>query len=603
MEPDLTSADAAGGEGPIVLFDGVCNLCNETVRWLIERDPDARLRFASLQSDAAREALARHGIEDPNSLPDSFVVIDRQGVHVRSTAALRMAGHLGLPYSLARGALIVPRPVRDGVYRVVARNRYRWFGRRDTCMRPTPELARRFLDAHEPVTTGHEHDPREADRPRETGIGAWARGWAVRFAIVYVVLYMLPFPLTLLGYVARLPFIGDIPGLGAAIGWVVGLYGQVMNPLVAWVGSTVFGVEATLQATGSGDRTFNYVAVFVAAVLSLVVATAWTARSRSKDLSPRVFDVSHVLARYYLATTMISYGWVKILPLQMPLPGPDRLMQPYGDSSPMGLVWTFIGASAAYQIFSGLCEALAGYLLFWRRTALLGALIAIAVMTNVMAINYFYDVPVKLFSTHLVLVAIFIAAPDLPRLAGFFGFSLPIVPRRATPFWTIAHRHRGWLAAAHLGLIGTITAFHVTDGLRQAREFGYLMERPATAGVWRVDSFERGGLADREVEDGDRWVRVGLNPPFAATIQRATGDAVRMRLDYADDARTLSFYDRGEQPPESPQFTYTMLDDGRLLLEGTFEGEPVRVILRRSEEGSLLLERGYHWINEYPFNR
>ncbi|MDH3733887.1 MAG: hypothetical protein OEU54_10155, partial [Gemmatimonadota bacterium] len=301
--------------------------------------------------------------------------------------------------------------------------------------------------------------------------------------------------------------------------------------------------------------------------------------------------------------TMLSYGWVKIFPLQMPLPGPDRLMQPYGDSSPMGLVWTFIGASTAYQIFSGVCEALGGTLLLFRRTALLGALVSIAVMTNVMAINYFYDVPVKLFSTHLVLIGVFIAAPDLPRLVGLFGFNLPIAAGADAPFWTATHRRRLGLAAANLGFVGMITAFHVSDARQAARSYGFLMEPSPIAGLYRVESFERAGLVDRDNDDADRWVRVGLNPPFAATVQRATGDAVRMRLDYAEDARTLSFFDRSETAPTSPQFYYTELEDGLLELEGTFEGQATRMVLRRSEQGALLLERGYHWINEYPFNR
>lgn len=134
---------------PLVLFDGVCNLCSAAVQWLIARDPDARLRYASLQSGAARAALEKVGAPGPGSLPDSIVFIDDEGVHVRSAAAIRIASKLGLPYSLLRGALLVPRPIRDALYRFVARNRYRWFGRREVCMRPSPDLASRFLDADE----------------------------------------------------------------------------------------------------------------------------------------------------------------------------------------------------------------------------------------------------------------------------------------------------------------------------------------------------------------------------------------------------------------------------------------------------------------------
>ena len=93
--------------------------------------------------------LARAGIVDREALPDSILLVDAEGVHERSTAALRIGAMLGFPFSLARVGFLVPRPLRDAVYSLVARHRYRWFGRRDVCMRPTPEWASRFLDADE----------------------------------------------------------------------------------------------------------------------------------------------------------------------------------------------------------------------------------------------------------------------------------------------------------------------------------------------------------------------------------------------------------------------------------------------------------------------
>jgi predicted DCC family thiol-disulfide oxidoreductase YuxK len=128
----------------VILFDGVCNLCNGAVAWVIERDTRAYFRFASLQSSAARSALSAAGA--PAIMPDSIVLLDADGVHVRSDAALRIAAALGMPWSLLSVARIVPRFVRDAVYDYIARNRYRWFGRRDACMLPAAGVADRFLD-------------------------------------------------------------------------------------------------------------------------------------------------------------------------------------------------------------------------------------------------------------------------------------------------------------------------------------------------------------------------------------------------------------------------------------------------------------------------
>ncbi len=136
---------------PVILFDGVCNLCNSTVQWVIERDKEGRFDFATLQSDAARRELGKvMGEKAINALPDSIVLLDSDGVHIRSAAALRIARRLGSRFTLLRLGILLPRPIRDAVYNLIARNRYRWFGRRDTCMTPTPDLAARFLDADEP---------------------------------------------------------------------------------------------------------------------------------------------------------------------------------------------------------------------------------------------------------------------------------------------------------------------------------------------------------------------------------------------------------------------------------------------------------------------
>ena len=126
-----------------ILFDGVCNLCNGFVRFVIARDPHAHFRFAALSSDPAQALLRQAGVRGP--VPDTIVLVQDGQVYLRSDAALRIARHLTFPWRLAYGLTAVPRFIRDAVYDAVAARRYRWFGRRDTCMVPTPDLARRFL--------------------------------------------------------------------------------------------------------------------------------------------------------------------------------------------------------------------------------------------------------------------------------------------------------------------------------------------------------------------------------------------------------------------------------------------------------------------------
>jgi len=136
---------------PVVLFDGVCNLCNRTVQFIIRRDPHARFRFASLQS-AAGAAIVRQATgralpsADP---PESILLVERDRLYERSTAVLHVLRKLRFPWPVAYALVIVPRAMRDSVYDLIARRRYRWFGRQDVCMVPTPDLRARFVDQSE----------------------------------------------------------------------------------------------------------------------------------------------------------------------------------------------------------------------------------------------------------------------------------------------------------------------------------------------------------------------------------------------------------------------------------------------------------------------
>lgn len=129
----------------IVLFDGVCNLCNGAVQFIIRRDREAYFHYASLQSRVGQALLEQHGM--PPSKLTTLVLVEGDAVSLRSTAALRIASRLSLPWRLlARVGWLVPLSWRDALYRWIARHRYSWFGRREQCWIPTPQLKARFLD-------------------------------------------------------------------------------------------------------------------------------------------------------------------------------------------------------------------------------------------------------------------------------------------------------------------------------------------------------------------------------------------------------------------------------------------------------------------------
>ncbi|WFA82798.1 thiol-disulfide oxidoreductase DCC family protein [Paenibacillus amylolyticus] len=128
---------------PIVLVDGVCHFCQGLTKWIIKRDPEGKYHFASLQSDVAKELLAKGNLSTDSM--DTFVLIENGKYYTRSTAALRLAKGLKFPYPLLYVFIIIPKYIRNAVYNWVARNRYRWFGKDEACMLPTPEIKDRFL--------------------------------------------------------------------------------------------------------------------------------------------------------------------------------------------------------------------------------------------------------------------------------------------------------------------------------------------------------------------------------------------------------------------------------------------------------------------------
>lgn len=131
-------------DGPVLFFDGVCNLCNGTVQFVIARDHEATVRFASLQSDFAQRQFS--DLKIPAGYLNSIVLLEDDKVFYKSTAALRLCRHLSGVWPMLRWLLIIPRPLRDLLYDLIARNRYRWFGKQETCWIPTAELRGRFID-------------------------------------------------------------------------------------------------------------------------------------------------------------------------------------------------------------------------------------------------------------------------------------------------------------------------------------------------------------------------------------------------------------------------------------------------------------------------
>ncbi|HEX6862175.1 MAG TPA: hypothetical protein VF414_05120, partial [Thermoanaerobaculia bacterium] len=303
---------------------------------------------------------------------------------------------------------------------------------------------------------------------------AWgpAKRLLFRFAFCYLILYIFPFPLDLIPG----PFFEDLPV-------------KIWDPLVVQAGRHLFGTEITVRPNGSGDTTWNYVQVLCILGLSLMATALWTLLDRKRRDYTRLQQGLLAFVRLKLAAAMVQYGAYKVIQAQFPGPVFADLLQTFGGSSPMGLLWRFMGASKAYNLFTGAAEMLGGLLLIARRTTLLGALVCIGVLSNVFLLNMCYDVPVKLYSFHLLAMAVFLTLPGLRRLADVLIRNRPAEPTRLQPLFETRSLHRGALALRAALLLG-VAGLSLSAAYEGARKYGDLAPRPPLYGLWEVDEFE-----------------------------------------------------------------------------------------------------------------
>jgi len=422
----------------------------------------------------------------------------------------------------------------------------------------------------------------------------WGFGTRIgfRFAFAYFVLYMLPFPSEWL----HLPWRQSGPNLSER--W----YDAAGQKIVPWVAKHILHLskDITIFSNGSGDTTYNWVAVLCFVILAAMVTVVWSIADRKRTNYEKLHAWFRVVLRLWLAGIIGLYGMFKLYQAQFPAPYLARYLERYGDSSPMGILWTLMGASRAYTFFTGTVETLGAVLLIIPRLATLGALVSAAAMTNVFVMNMTYDVPVKLFSFHLLLASIFVAAPDLEPLWDFFvhGRNAQLCPDAPE---LRRKRSRQALRIAQFAAGAYMLLFLAIGAHQQAQSIAGMPQKTPNYGIWQVDEFWLDGkLRPPLLTDNDRWQDLVIQSPGGAIIVPMNGtlDRSQAKVDVAKNTLEVT----SSQPKWSARLTYARRGD-TLTLEGSEDGRPLKVTLHRVDPPFLLKTRGFHWVNEFPFNR
>ncbi|MGI5221683.1 DoxX family protein [Nocardia sp. CA-290969] len=398
--------------------------------------------------------------------------------------------------------------------------------------------------------------------------------------------------------------LGLLAAFGIPAEWVL----QVHRPVAAvkeWVASTVFRVPLTAaqidRLRNWDDTVYSWVQLSVLLLVAVGVTAVWSlADRRARDY--RIPGSWLVLAiRYVVGAQLLTYGMAKVFPWQMTMPL-HRLIQPYGDFSPMGVLWSSVGSSTSYQICTGVFEVLAGVLLLVPRTARLGALLGFAAMGQVLILNLSYDVAVKTFSFLLMVLLAVLIAPDLRRIATavLTDREAGVAVRR--PLFRSGRRNRIAVIAQVVCAVW-LTAVVAHNNADLWRSIGSAHPKSQLYGIWDVVEYSVNGTLRPPLDtDTDRWKRIVFDSPDYVVRQQMDGSLLAYTAAMDPARHTLTLTDPGTGSPAV--LTFDRSSAAAMTLTGDIDGRSVRMVLRlRDRESFELTRRGFHLFQDGPYLR
>lgn len=417
---------------------------------------------------------------------------------------------------------------------------------------------------------------------------------AFRFFSIYFVLYALSCQVG----PALLPIPKlEIPSLGQS---------KPVTALVAWTAAHVFSVrKALVYRSGSGDKTFDWVLTFCVLIFAICGTIVWTLLDRKRTEYARLYPWISLFLRFCLAGQMITYGLVKVIPLQMSFPSLTRLLERYGNFSLMGVLWASVGTSPPYEIFVGSAELCAGLLLILPRTSTLGLLLCLLDLTEVFALNMTYDVPVKLFSFHLIVLTCFLLAPEARRIADLLIFNRPVEPGR--PLRLFARDRANVIAVWAQCVFGLLLVLGHAYDLREIWfRFGGNHLKSIFYGIWNVEAMTYDGkprALSLAPSDAKLWRRLIFDLPEYVSAECMDESITLFRAAVDPKKNTI-----GLTMQSNPKWRATLVSArnarDKMTLEGLADGHQLHLDLRAMDLSKfLLVSEHFHWIQEYPFNR
>ena len=398
---------------------------------------------------------------------------------------------------------------------------------------------------------------------------------AFRFAVLYLGLYCLIS--SVLHSIFVLPF--SSPGTGLGTAWP-------LRETTSWVAVHMLGMTGPLLYTGnSRDTNFYWAQIFLVLLIAIGGTILWSIVDRRRDNYDSLHHWLRLFIRFALAAQMIYFGMLKVIPTQFTAPSLLTLVTPAGNLSLQAFLWTSIGASPGYEIFTGVVEVLGGLLLIIPNTVVLGSAICLATMFQVFVLNLSYDIGVKILSFQLVLMSTFLLAPDFRRLMSALVHRRPARNSRVALAAQVAVGIYLLVVYANIGRI-----LWYTDGGGSPRSPLY--------GIWNVEELSVDGeVRPANINDYDRrWRRIIFDSPQWIFFQRTDDSFARYGVHIDSEHRTLALT-KGHSRSWHSDFSFERSEPDRLLLNGEMDGHKISARLQLLPLDTFrLLNSSFRWI-------
>ena len=393
------------------------------------------------------------------------------------------------------------------------------------------------------------------------------------FILSYTFFYIFPFP------------IDAFPQLD----FIFNIYEKVNDRFVLWIGKNILHLEnfQKLIYSDSGDTRFDFLKFFIFLFLSIVTAVTILLIDKKRSNYEKLQSYFFVYIRYCIGFYMLVYGFDKVFKSHFPFPSLEKLEQTFGDSSPQGLLWAFMGYSTSYTIYLGIIEVIAGFLLLFRRTTALGALLTFMIMINVAVINFSYDVPVKLFALHMIGFSFLLLYPFFNSIFQFFILQreTKLAAQQEIFFPTLIQKYRKPIKAV---VIISFTLLFMNFSWTNMKVDGDKAPKPPLYGIYEYSGSNikdakklKKIIFDKKItlfkwEDQYSYYTTTvdtISKTISLQSNKDSSDKKILRYDFAENILTL------------------------------YENDSNSVQFRKVDIETLpLLDRGFHWVVEYPEN-